>query len=190
MRSNYDDLMGLEMYDDGMGQFYTADMLKDQLIAAGSSAAAIILAAWAMPKLPAPKDWQPVNQSRMRAALGTLGGMLAARGLWDYNRDAAMAVLGGVAGLGLAQLIDSYLEMDILHGTPLGQYTENALSAGDEALLTAYAPNTTTLSLTEVGASRGAFAGFAGTGVTTEQLMGAVVATETLGDNAYNAYLS
>lgn len=186
MRGNYDDLMGLDMYDDGMGDFYSAEMLKEQLIAAGASAAAIMLGAWGMPKLPAPKDWQPVNQSRLRAGLAVVGGMAAARMLWGFNRDASMAVLGGVAGLGLAQLIDSYLEMDILHGSPLGQYDENQLSAGDEALLTAYSPDTRTLSLTEVGASRGAFSG---TAVTTEQLMGAVVATETLGEN-YGGYLA
>lgn len=205
MRTNYDDLMGLDMYDDGMGGFYDAEMLKEQLIAAGSSAAAIIFAAWAMPMLPAPKAWTPDSQHRMRAALAVLGGMLAARGLWGYNRDASMAVLGGVAGLGIAQLVNSYVFMDkegkpILNkdgkpvlnlGNPLGDYGDygydpSALSAGDEALLTAYSPDTRTLSLTEVGASRGAFGGPV---VTPEQLMGAVVATETLGEG-YNAYLS
>jgi hypothetical protein len=189
------------MYDEGMGEFYSADMLKDQLIAAGSSAAAILLAAWAMPKLPAPKDWTPTNQHNMRAALATLGGMLAARGLWSYNRDAAMAVLGGVSGLGIAQLINGYLFTDkdgnpkkdsegklvMPLGTPLGDAGYSyGLSAGDEALLTAYSPDTRTLSLTEVASNRGAFQG---TGVTSEQLMGTVVATETLGEG-YNAYLS
>jgi hypothetical protein len=203
MRNNYDDLMGLDMYDEGMGEFYSAEMLKDQLIAAGSSAAAILLAAWAMPKLPAPKDWTPTNQHNMRAALATVAGMLAARGLWGYNRDAAMAVLGGVSGLGIAQLVNGYLFTDkdgnptkdkdgklvMPLGTPLGDdgYSYGALSAGDEALLTAYSPDTRTLSLTEVASNRGAFQG---TGVNVEQLMGTVVATETLGEGGYNAYLA
>lgn len=201
MRNNYDDLMGLDMYDEGMGEFYSAEMLKDQLIAAGSSAAAILLAAWAMPKLPAPKDWTPTNQHNLRAALATVAGMLAARGLWGYNRDAAMAVLGGVSGLGIAQLINGYLFTDkdgnptkdkegnlvMPLGYPLGDVGGYGLSAGDEALLTAYSPDTRTLSLTEVASNRGAFGGPV---VNAEALMGTVVATETLGENGYNAYLS
>lgn len=189
MRSSYDDLMGLDMYDDGMGdmgEFYSAAMLKDQLISAGSSAAAIILAAWGIPKIPAPSSWSEINQHRMRAAIGVVGGMLLARGLWSYNRDASMAVLGGVAGLGIAQLVDSYLDMNIFGGNT-AVYPLGGMSEGDEALLTAYSPDTRTLSLTEVASSKGAFAG---TGVTSEALMGTVVATETLGENGYNAYLS
>lgn len=190
MRSSYDDLAGLDMYDAGMGGLIPdMEEAKAQLLAAGSSALAIILATWGMPKVPTPKDWTEANQHRLRAGLAVIGGMLAARGLWNYNRDAAMAVLGGVSGLGLAQLLDSFLEMDILHGTPLGQYDANALSAGDEALLTAYSPDSGTLALTEVGASRPAFQGLGGPVVSNEQLMGAVVATETLGEG-YNAYLS
>jgi hypothetical protein len=206
MRSNYDDLMGLDMYDGLDGMEYTPEMFKEQLIAAGSSAVAIILAAWGMPKLPAPKDWTPENQHRMRATLAVVVGMLASRGLWNYNRDAAMAVLGGVGGLGLAQLLDSYLTPDkdgkrlITIGTPFGDYgyDSNALSAGDEALLTAYSRDTRTLSaleLTNVASAPGAFAAypdgpvsFGATGVNAETLMGAVVQTETLGN--YNPYMA
>jgi len=200
MRTSYDDLMGLDMYDEGMmglDGFYSAEQAKEQFIAAGSSAAAIMLAAWGMPKLPAPESWQPENQHRLRAGLGLLAGLLLSRGLWNYNRDAAMAVLGGVGGLAVAQLIDSYLEMDILHGMPLGNLPQSsALSAQDEALLTAYSPDTGTLSLTEVAASRDPFAhargGMGGPIVTPEQLMGfggPVVAAETLGEG-YNPYLA
>jgi hypothetical protein len=204
MRSNYDDLMGLDMYDEGMGEMYNAQSAQEDAIAAGSSAIAILLGAWAMPKMPAPKDWTPENQHRMRAALAVLAGIVGSRMLIRYgNRDAAMAVLGGVGGLGIAQLVDSYLTPDkdgkrlLTIGTPFGEYgaypDAGALSAGDEALLTAYSRDTGTLSaleLTNVAAARGAFAGFAGPVVTNEALMGAVVQAETLGDGGYNAYLS
>lgn len=192
----YDDLMGLDMYDDGMGEWYSADMLREQVMAAGASAGSILLASWALPKL-AEMEWmkklEEPTRHRVTALLGILGGMVGGRLLWDKNRDAAMAVVGGVAGLGLAQLLDSFFEANLLgHGAspmyPLG--------SSDDALLAAYGSDNASalaaLESTNVAASRGAFGGFAGTVVNPEQLMGldaAVVAGETLGDNNYQSYL-
>ena len=202
----YDDLMGLDMYDDGMGGLYSADMLRDQLIAAGASAASILLASWALPKVGKLEMLQKLdepNRHRVTAGLGVLAGLLGGRLLWDRNRDAAMAVVGGVAGLGLAQLIDSYFDKHLIgDGSaavyPLGSFAgdDNSMSANDAALLAAYGNDNgsalAALEATGVAASRGAF-GLAGTVINPEQLMGfeaAVVAGETLGQASYNPYLA
>lgn len=194
----YDDLMGLDMYDSGMDGWYSADMLRDQVIAAGASAGSILLASWALPKMAASEMFtksitDEKTRHRVTALLGILGGMVGGRLLWDTNRDAAMAVVGGVAGLGLAQLLDSFFEANILGGGAAAMYP---LGAADDALLAAYGSDNASalasLEATNVAASRGAFGGFAGTVVNPEQLMGfeaAVVAGETLGDNGYQSYL-
>lgn len=180
----YDDMAGLDMYDD-MGQFYSPDMVRDSLVAAGAGAGAILLASWITPKLPAPETWEPAAQHRMRAAVATLGGILVGRGLWDYNRDAAMAVIGGVAGLGLAQLVDSFFDISILDGNPLGTLPEDIeLSAYDNDAMGA-------LSALETTGVTTAPAAFADPTVTPEALMGfhgTVVQQETLGQ--YSPYMA
>jgi hypothetical protein len=125
----YDDLMGLDMYDDGMEAFYSPEMLKEQMMAAGSSAAAILLATWLLPKvakMDAVQKLEEPNRHRLAAVLGIVGGMVGSRLLWDRNRDASMAVLGGVSGLGLAQLVDSYFAKNLIGGDapayPLGSF--------------------------------------------------------------------
>jgi hypothetical protein len=191
--AKYDDMMELDMYD--MEGFYTGEQVRDSLIAAAAGAGSILLAAWAMPHMPAPAEWAPENKSRMRAGLTTVAGLLIGRGLWDYNRDAAMAVIGGVAGLGLAQLADSFFPMQILGGTPLGTLPEDIeLSAGDEALLEAYdSDGMSALAALEtpgVTTAPGAFSGFADPTVTPEALMGfagTVVQSESLGYSPYMA---
>jgi hypothetical protein len=188
--------MGLDMYDDGMEGLYSADMLRDQVIAAGAGAGAILLASWGLPKLASmdvmTKLEEPTRH-KVTALLGILGGLVGGRLLWDRNRDAAMAVVGGVAGLGLAQLIDTFFDANLLGHGAAPMYP---LGAADDALLAAYGSDNASalasLEATGVAASRGAFGGFAGTVVNPEQLMGleaAVVAGETLGDNGYQSYL-
>lgn len=204
----YDDLMGLDMYDDGMGEMYSASMFRDQMIAAGASAASILLASWVIPKigqLEMVKGLEEANRHRVTAIVGLLAGMLGGRLLWNQNRDAAMAVVGGVGGLGLAQLIDSFFDKNLLgDGTapayPLGSFAGGDgydMAAGDQALLAQYGNDNgsalAALEATNVRASRGAFGG---TVVNPEALMGfggfgaAVVAGETLGEQGYNPYLS
>lgn len=194
----YDDLMGLDMYDDGMGGLYSADMLRDQVMAAGASAGSILLASWALPKLAGSKMFTDAitdekTRHRVTALLAIVGGMVGGRLLWDKNRDASMAVVGGVAGLGLAQLLDSFFDANLLGHGAAAMYP---LGSSDDALLAAYGSDNASalaaLEATNVAASRGAFGGFAGTVVNPEQLMGleaAVVAGETLGDNNYQSYL-
>jgi hypothetical protein len=189
MRRDDYDLMGLDAYD----EFYTPAMIRDSLIAAGVGAGAILIGAWATPNLPAPEKMTPENQHRMRAAVAAVGGLLIGRGLWDYNRDAAMAVIGGITGLGIAQFVDSFFDEPILGGTPLGVLPEDVeLSQGDEALLAAYDNDQynalSALETTDVVQSQGAFAD---TTVTPEALFGmgsTMVQEQTLGQ--YNPYMS
>lgn len=216
----YDDLMGLDMYDglDGLEEIYSARMLQEQLIAAASSAVSILLASWSLPKLTAADGplskmvTDEMNRHRIGAVIGILAGAAAGRIAWNYSRDAGMAIVGGVSGLGLAQLIDSFIKPETANliggGSakmfPLGSFgatpDDMELSASDQALLAAYGEdNSNALSALEaanVQASRGAFGGLAGTVVNPEALMGfggldaAVVAAETLGEEPYPAYLA
>lgn len=194
---SYDDMMGLDMYD-GLDQFYTPSMIRDSMIAMGAGAGAILLGSWLGPMIPVPKDWEEdpekaINVHRLRAAVVSLGGVLVGRGLWDYNRDAAMAVMGGVAGLGLAQIVDSFFKnkegnVSQLVGTPFGVLPEDLeLDGADEALM-GYGDASAALSAletTDINVTPGAFQGPT---VTPEALMGTVVQQETLGQ--YNPYMS
>ena len=183
---NYDDMMGL-------GDIMTPEMAKDHLIGMFSGAGAIMLASYAMPKLPMPTTWAPENQSRLRAGIGIATGLVAGRVLFDYNRDASMAVLGGVAGLGLAQLIGSYLGTNPVSGFGMLPEEMELSAMSDEALLASYGDNgamnaLASLEATNVQAARGAFSGPT---VTNEQLFGLgapVVQMETLG--GYNPYMA
>jgi hypothetical protein len=195
---NYDDLMGLDMYDDGMEGYYSADMFKEQMIAAGASAAGIVLAAWALPKLNETemfKKYEEPTRHRVLGLMGVLGGMVMGRVLWNYNRDAAMAVVGGVSGIGLAQILDTFFDAHLLHGYPLGAYPGSGeLSSGDLAMLAAYGDDQgmalSALENTSINTARGAFQGFSAPQISTEALMGfgsTMVQAETLGYNPYMA---
>lgn len=188
----YDDMDGIGSFNFGsdLGEMYSADMFKDSLIAAGAGAGALVLSAFLIPKIPAPSMLTAQNQSRFRAGVGLVVAMLAGRGMWDVNRDAAMGIIGGVGGVALAQLIDSFLGADILRGTPLGALPDGSeLSAADQAILDSYDGARTLASLETPGVQMSSGA-FADPTVTREQLMGfggTVVQTETLG---YQPYLS
>jgi hypothetical protein len=187
-KNDYEDLYGLDMYD--MGQWITPSMIQESVIAAAAGAGAILLASWATPMLPVPENMKGTpNASRLRCAVATLGGLLVGRFVWDWNRDAAMAIIGGVGGLGLAQLVDSFFDIEIV-GKPLGALPEDVeLSEGDEALLSAYdydqAQALAAFGTTGVTSAPGAFADPT---VTPEALMGTVVQSETLGQ--YNPYMA
>jgi hypothetical protein len=129
-----------------------------------------------------------VNQHRLRAAVATAGGLIAARLVWDYNRDAAMAIIGGVAGLGIVQLLDSFFDMKFVNN-PLGTLPEDVSLSGDEALLSAYDRSQAMAGLESAAIARSPGA-FSDPTVTPEALMGfegAVVQQENLG---YNPYMS
>ena len=106
------DMDGLEMYDD-MG-FITAESFKDALVVGGAAAAGMLLAGWAIPKIPLPAAWDPKVKGFVRAgiaaAAGILGGAAAARYIPGAQaRNIGMGVMGGMVGMGLASAIGSAL---------------------------------------------------------------------------------
>jgi hypothetical protein len=183
---NYDDMMGLE------GNLITPELIKEHLMAMGSGAGAIMLASYALPMIPMPTTWKPEDQARLRSGIAIATGVVAGRALYDYNQNAAMAVVGAISGLGLAQLLGSMFTTNPVKGFGLLP-EEMELSGSDEALLAQYgdygAMNAlASFEATSIQESRGAFAGPT---VTNEQLYGfqaPVVQAETLG--AYNPYLA
>jgi hypothetical protein len=158
-----------------------------------AGAGAIMLTSYVMPKIPMPADWAPENQVRLRAGIGITAGLVAGRAMYDYNRDAAMAIVGGVSGLGFAQLLGSFMGTNPVKGFGLLPEEMDLSAMSDEALLASYGDNgamnaLASLEATSVQAARGAFSGPT---VTNEQLFGLgapVVQMETLG--AYNPYMA
>ena len=199
----YDDLADLDMYD-GLDDIGLADgmpsaaALQRYVLAAGAGAGALLLGTWLMPKVPAPKDWQELNAHRMRAAIAALAGLTIGHFTMRYNRDVGMAVLGGISGLAIAQLVGSLVTPNFV-GTPFGQlsaddeYSMMGAIAGDEDAAAALSA----LETATVAGSRPVFGGFEGPTVSRQALMGdgssleaAMVQPETLGNGEYPAYLS
>jgi hypothetical protein len=115
-------------------------------------------------------------------------GLGVGRYVYQHNRDAAMGVVGGAAGLGLANLIGSFFTANPL-GAPLGALPEDyALSDDGSMLSDADYEALNGFAEAEVAQSAPAFRGLAGPTVSNEMLQGAVVQQETLG--AYMPYLS
>lgn len=183
---NYDD-MGMEGFGD-LEAFFDAEILKEVGMAGASGAVAILLGTYGLQAV-AGMDWlktmDPTNRSRMTSGIAIAGGIVAGRGLYGYNRDAAMGVAGGLIGLGLANLVGTFFTKNPL-GTPLGETDDDSSMLADydyEAL-----NGVAGLAETGVQSAAPAFRGLQGPTVTPEQLQGAMVQQETLG--AYMPYLS
>lgn len=118
--STYDDMMGLEMYGgSGMGAFMDAQGLKESLMAGAVGAGGILLTATVLGKITQPASiTDPMNWRRIKAGLALAVGVLGGRALHDRNRDAAMAFTGAVAGMGLADLVASWVPANA-DGTPM-----------------------------------------------------------------------
>lgn len=174
--------------------FFDVAILKELGIAGASGTAAALLGTYAIQKMAAMdmfKDWKPLDRSRVLSGVAIAAGVLAGRGLYQYNRDAAMGVAGGLAGLGLASLIGTFFETRLV--PVLGEVEDESMLLADydyEAMNGLHGDDDEAgdLGETAVQASAPAFRGLHGPTVTQEQLQGAVVQQETLG--AYMPYLS
>jgi hypothetical protein len=188
----YDDMMGLEFGDyEGMEQFLSTEMLREALIASTAGGGAILLSAWAVKKAA-----EQMNLSKMienpllRAAVvsgGTLLlGVVAGRSLYEYNREAAMGVVGGIGGFAMANFLEVALSQMTgearMAVAQLGESGSDSYMMGygnDEGMAALAA-----LETTGVTSAPGAFQGFADSTVTPEALFGlegTVVQQETLG---------
>ncbi len=189
----YDDMMGLEFGDyEGLEQFLSPEMIREALIAGTAGGGAILLTSFAVKKVNENVEFLGNIENPLLKALATSGmaffaGLAGGRALYEYNREAAMGIVGGVGGVAMAHLIDA----------AIAQFTGNepmgiSLGEGDDYM---YGDNgmsaLAALETTGVTTAPGAFQGVADPSVTPEALMGldgTVVQQETLGD--YAPYLS
>lgn len=188
----YDDVMGLEFGDYDIEGLFNPEMLKEALIASTAGGAAILLASYGVKKGTAAlgleqKITNPILRSAVVSGVSLLAGVALGRGLYDYNREAAVGVVGGIGGLAMASFLDTLIaEMTgnaKLMGAGLGEDDGSSYSDGTAALAM--------LEATNVQSAPGAFNGFADPTVTPETLMGfesAMVEQEQLG--GYNAFMA
>lgn len=192
----YDDMSGLEFGDyEGLGAFINADMIKEALIASTAGGGAILAATFGVKKLSdmialPTKVPNPLLRAGITSAATFFVGLAAGRGLYEYNREAAMGIVGGLGGLAMANLLDAAIAQ-MTGGTrmisALGDSDMPLSAYGDDDGMAALAA----LDTTGITSAPGAFHGFADPSVTPEALMGldsAVVQQESLGD--YAPYLS
>lgn len=194
----YDDMMGLEFgdYGGGMEAFLDAEMLKEALLAGSAGGGAILLTSYGVKELMTRVEVlsnieQPLLKAAVASGVAFFAGLAGGRAMYEYNREAAMGIVGGVGGMAMASLLDAAISQFTgkeRMGISLGDADESLLADyndvdGMEALAA--------LETTGVSTAPGAFQGFADPSVTPEALMGldgTVVQQETLGD--YAPYLS
>lgn len=186
--ANYDDMAGLEFAE--FDELMNMEMAKEMGLAGVSGAASVLLATYGLQAL-AKVSWfatmTPQTRSQVMSGLAIVGGVVGGRALYHYNRDAAMGVVGALGGLGLANLLGSFMTVNPL-GAPLGALPEDMALSGDESMLEAYDYEALQgLGETDVQGNAGAFGMLADPSVTPEQLQGAMVQQETLG---YAPYLA
>jgi len=196
----YDDMMGLEFGDyEGMEQFLNAEMLREALIASTAGGGAILLAAWAAKQASEATNLStmienPLLRSAVLSGGTLLLGVIAGRSLYEYNREAAMGIVGGVGGFAMAAFIENALAQftgqEKLQVASLGEGDDYMTNYGGEEGMAALQA----LETTGVTTAPGAFQGVGDPSVTPEALFGlegTVVQQETLGGlQAYAPHLS
>ncbi|NJN63460.1 MAG: hypothetical protein HC882_00350 [Acidobacteria bacterium] len=135
------DMDGLAMYDD-LGNWMSPEILKRHGMAMVGGAGGILVTSYAVQMLDEylPGDWEATTRSRTKSVIAIALGVLGGRLLFDRDRDAAMGVVGGVAGLGLAELISSFVNdpdaAPTLTTSLRGGLSEMDLSALEAAVVT------------------------------------------------------
>jgi hypothetical protein len=179
------DMDGLAMYDDGMGAYITPEMLKQHLTAAAAGAGGILVASkvvnylgdmWIRDQDGASAEQiakNAKNRTYVKGASSVVLGVLAGRMLYDRNRDAAMGLVGGVAGGGLASLL---------------AYVVGAPAPTTEMPVPSPFLSTNLAALEAAVASSEQAFGLSGPTVTARSLSAAGVTSETLAE--YAPYLS
>lgn len=174
-------MFGLEMYDSSydLGSFLDPEALKSHLMSGAAGGVGILAVATLLNKIEQPSMiTDPMNWRRTKGALAILVGVLGGRAMYDRNRDAAMGFVGGVAGLGFADLIASFVNTDASAATVNTQLTGGHLSGGDLRALEAAVSQAFPAWRPELS----------GTVAQTAMLSAPVVSTTELG--AYAPYLS
>lgn len=173
----YSDMMGLEMYDDdGLSGWMDGDMLRNHLMAGLGGAGGILVTSALLSRLPAMSD-DATKNSRIKNVLAVAIGVLGGRFIYDKNRDVAMGFVGGVAGLGLAQLLASFAP-----DTLSTSLSDGALSGADLAALEAAVASNSPSWQAGTVPSLPATASFSGPVVREQTLAATDASAETLGE--------
>lgn len=134
------DMMGLAMYDSSydLGAYLTPEMVKEHLMAGLSGGAGILLVSTLLSKIDKPEMIESnMTWRRVKDGIAIVAGVLGGRMIYEKNRDAAMGFVGGVAGLGMADLIASFVNTDGQPATVRTSLAGGYLSGGDLASLEA-----------------------------------------------------
>lgn len=179
----YDDMDGLEYGD--LGGFIDMEMLKDTLVAGIAGGGALMLTSYVNNMLVEKVDFLQRDDENMQkvqtGAVQVVVGLVAGRAMLDYSREAAMGIIGGLAAVGVANIVNGFLKDKAIPFSGMD----------DESLLSDYGDGMEALAALEttgVTTAPGAFQGLGDPTVTPEALMGTVVQQETLG--GYAPYLS
>lgn len=177
-------MFGLEMYDSSydLGAFLDPEAIKSHLMSGAAGGVGILTVATLLNKIDQPSMFEAtpagaMNWRRSKDALAIVIGVLGGRAMYDKNRDAAMGFVGGVAGLGFADLIASFVNGDG-EATVRTQLAGGHLSGGDLRALEAAVSQAYPAWRPELS----------GTVAQTAELSAPVVSTTELG--AYAPYLS
>ena len=121
-----DDMDGLDFFGDseidGIGdlfdwdEWFSTEALMSDAIAAGTSAGGILLASAAIPWLSEkilPDTWEAKDKSRVRSAMGVLFAFIGGRALWRVDKRASAGFVGAVGGLAVAQLLASFVDVNV-----------------------------------------------------------------------------
>ena len=114
-----EDMSGLEYADDdffGLDAIVTPEMAMEALVAALSGGAALVLAQQGISRIPLPEEWEPRTKMLVRTGIGVGAGLVVGRLVYNYNRDAAMGIVGAMVGAGVAGLVNYFL----LDSAPVG----------------------------------------------------------------------
>ena len=106
-----EDMSGLEYADDdffGLDAIVTPEMAMEALVAALSGGAALVLAQQGISRIPLPEEWEPRTKMLVRTGIGVGAGLVVGRLVYNYNRDAAMGVVGALAGAAIAGAINYF----------------------------------------------------------------------------------
>jgi hypothetical protein len=130
-----DDMMGLAMYDD-MGAFMSGSQLKEHLMAGGAGGIGILATSAVLQRVPFPADWQPSTTSKVKNLLALGVGVIGGRMMYDRNREAALGFMGGVGGLAIAQLLQSFAPETLSTSLSGGGLSSADLAALESAVAT------------------------------------------------------
>lgn len=134
------DMMGLAMYDSSydLGAFLTPEMVKEHLMAGFSGGVGIALVSTVLNKIEKPEMIESeMTWRRVKDGIAIVAGVLGGRMIYEKNRDAAMGFVGGVAGLGMADLIASFVNTEGQPATIRTSLAGGYLSGGDLSALEA-----------------------------------------------------